>query len=339
MIKPVNEFRQDLVSGEWVLFATGRAKSLRNDDDKDFYQTKRECPFEDLNGQTVLWSYPDSKNRHATVIKNKYPAVWQNLCATEQAYGPFKTFDPIGDHEVIIYREHDHGIYKFSLAEFVDTVRVYKKRYTELVEKAECAKYILMFHNHGRAAGASVYHPHSQIITMPILPPDVFRSVNGSYQYYKEHKKRVYSELLEWEQKERKRIVYENKEFIVFCPYISKYPYELRIFSKESHAHFHQMPDSSDEFLADAIYTSLQKMKVALDSPPFNMFIHTAPLTDEFGVHMHEFYHWHVEIVPHLKIDAGFEIGTGIAINVMDPDVCAETFRNTKVEQQANSSK
>lgn len=327
----INEFRQDLVSGEWVLFVAGRTHSLREDPDKDFYQTKRECPFEDLSTQTVLWSYPDNQNQFATVVKNKFPAVKQGLCTTEQARGPFKIFDPVGDHEVIIYREHDYSIYKFSIADLSQVVKVYKKRFSELVDKAECAKYILIFHNQGRAAGASVYHPHSQIITLPILPPDVAKSINGSYQYYKEHKKRVYADLLEWEQNERKRMVYENKEFIVFCPYVSKYPYEVRIFSKESHAHFHQMPDSHDEFLADAIYTALQKMKIALDKPPFNMFIHTAPLTDEFGVHMHEFYHWHIEIVPHLKIDAGLELGTGVEINIVDPDESAEILRNAKI--------
>ncbi len=329
----LNEFRQDLISGEWVLFVVGRAHSLREDEDKDFYQTKKECPFENLreSGQEIIWNYPDSENWRVAVTKNKYPAMRQGLCATEKNYGPFKTFDPIGDHEVVIYREHDYGIYKFSVADFIDMVRVYKKRFTELVEKSECAKYILIFHNQGRSAGASIFHPHSQIITMPILPPDVFNSINGSFNYYKEHKKRVYSDLLEWEQKERKRIVYENKEFIVFCPYVSKYPYEIRIFSKESHAHFNQMPDSSDELFADALFTSLQKIKVALDKPPFNMFIHTAPLTDDFGVHMHEFYHWHTEIIPHLKIDAGVEIGTGVAINVVDPNECAEALRKAGI--------
>ena len=281
--------------------------------------------------QKVLWSYPDNKNIFATVIKNKFPAVSQNLCTEMQTYGPFNLFDAVGDHEVIVYRDHDHGIYDFSVADLINTIRVYKKRNSELVDKAECTKYILIFHNHGQVAGASIYHPHSQILTTPILPPDVFKSVNGSFQYYKEHKKRVYAELLEWEQKERTRIVYENKHFIVFCPYISKYPYEVRIFSKESHAHFHQMPDNIDEFYADAMYTAIQKLRVTLRRPPFNMFIHTAPLTDEFGVHMHEFYHWHTEIIPHLKIDAGFEIGTGIEVNPTNPDESAEALRNAKI--------
>ena len=331
--KPLNELRQDLVSGEWVLFVTKRTHSLRKDEDKNFSQTKEECPFENLENsdQEIIGFYPNKENHHATVIKNKFPAVRPGLCPTEQSYGPFKTFDPIGDHEVIVYKDHDKSIYKFSVEELTSTIRVYKRRLIELAEKVECNKYILIFHNHGRAAGASIYHPHSQIITMPILPPDISRSINGSFQYYQEHKKRVYSELLEWEQKERSRIIYENKEFIVFCPYVSKYPYEMRIFSKESHAHFHEISEASDVLFADVIFTALQKMKIALDSPPFNMFIHTAPIKSEFGVHTHEFYHWHMEIVPHLKIDAGVELGTGVAINVVDPDECAETLRKAKI--------
>ena len=335
MTKVLNEFRQDLVSGEWVLLATGRSKKsvASRKSVEEAYQDKEKCPFEDLqeSGQIVLWTYPDEKNWEVAVIKNKFPAVSQGLCGPESTYGPFKIQNAAGSHDVVVYRDHDRSIYDFSISNFINMSRVYKKRFTELAEKADCMKYILIFHNHGSEAGASLYHPHSQIITTPILPPDVFHSVSGSFRYYKEHKKRVYSELLEWEQKERKRIVYENKEFIVFCPYVSKYPYEMRIFSKESHAHFNQMPDNSDEFFADALYTAIQKMKTVLGKPPFNMFIHTAPLTDEFGVNTHEYYHWHTEIVPHLKIDAGFEIGTGIEINVVDPDEAAELLRGARI--------
>lgn len=331
MPKVLNEFRQNLVSGEWVLMATGRSHSFRKHEE-GVPQPKEECPFENLDSEgQILCKYPDNKDWFAAVIKNKFPAVKEGRCGPEAVYGPFKVAEATGNHELVVYKDHDKSIYDFSVSDFSSLVRLYKKRFTELVEKDDCIKYVMIFHNHGREAGASVFHPHSQIITTPILPPGVQRSVNGSFQYYKEHKKRVYSELLEWEQKERSRIVYENEHFIVFCPFVSKYPYELRIFSKEGHAHFNQMPDSMDESFADALFTALQKQKLVLGSPPFNMFIHTAPVSNEFDVHTHEFYHWHLEIVPHLKIDAGFEIGTGIEINIMDPDQSAEALRGAKI--------
>jgi len=334
----LNEFRQDLVSGEWVLFATGRGHSFRKNHENVFFQSKQECPFEDFDslshGQKVIWHYPGNKNPFATVIKNKFPAVIQTICTPETSFGPFKIHDGIGEHEVVVYRDHDKSIYDFSVADFENVTRIYKKRYTEIAKEVDCIKYILIFHNHGREAGASVYHPHSQMMTTPILPPDISRSIYGSYFYYTNHKKRVYAELLEWELNERKRIVYENDDFIVFCPYVSKYPYEMRIFSKESHAHFNEMPDSQDSGFADALHTSIQKMNLALDAPSFNMFIHTAPVIEEFKIDMHEFYHWHIEIIPHLKIDAGFEIGTGISINMIDPDEAAETLRNISLNKR-----
>ena len=332
----LNEFRKDLVSGEWVLFATGRSHSFRKHD-PDPYQAKEECPFENLeasgqNNQFVIGNYPEQNDSFATIIKNKFPAVKSSdSCAPQKDFGPFQTFEAIGEHEVIVYKDHDKGIYSFSQQDLSKVIKIYKKRFTELATREQCNKYILIFHNQGRRAGASIYHPHSQIITTPILPPDVSHSLNGSYRYYKEHKKMVYSELLEWEEKEGTRIVYENDNFLVFCPYVSKYPYELRIFAKESHAHFNQMPDSMDDSLADAYHTALQKLKIALDSPPFNMFIHTAPVRDEFSIHTHEFYSWHIEIIPHLKIDAGFELGTGIEVNIMDPNESADVLRRTNI--------
>lgn len=319
-----------------MLFATGRAHSFRKND-PDPYQSKEECPFEDLESseqknQYVIGKYTGKNDWFSTVVKNKFPAVrGGDVCAIEKNFGPFKIIEAIGDHEVIVYSDHDRSIYDFSFQDISNVIGVYKKRFTELATKAECNKYILIFHNHGKVAGASIYHPHSQIITTPILPPDVFRSLNGSYEYYKKYKKMVYSELLEWEEKESTRIVYENEHFLVFCPYVSKYPYELRIFPRKSHAHFNQMSDSLDESLADAYHTALQKLKIALDAPPFNMFIHTAPAQNEFSVHTHEFYSWHIEIIPHLKIDAGFELGTGIEVNIIDPDESADLLRRTKI--------
>jgi len=334
----LNEFRQDLVSGEWVLFATERGKNLTSKSRFEFYQPKEDCPFEEtkIGEQEVVWAEPSGKDWWAAVIKNKYPAVRPGPFKPEYEYGPFKIQLAVGDHEVIVFRDHDKGFDEFSREELVKAIQVYKRRYKELSAQ-EYGGYSVIFHNHGREAGASIYHTHSQIISTPILPPDISRSLYGSFRYYRKYGKRVYDVLLDWESKQKKRIVYENDDFVAFSPFVSKYPYEIRIFPKESHAHFDKMPDAKDPSFADAFYVSLQKMKIALKKPSFNFFIHTAPsaenkaFREEFGVNLHDFYHWHMEIIPHLKIDAGFEIGTGIEINVVDPDESAEILRNVKI--------
>ncbi len=334
----LNEFRQDLISGEWVLFATERGRNLTSKPRFDFYQPKEDCPFESsrIGSQELIWGYPNEKDWWAMVIKNKYPAVKSGPYKPEYEFGPFKIQAAIGDAEVIVFRDHDKGFDEFSREEITQAVEVYKKRYKELSEQ-DYKGYSVIFHNHGKEAGASIYHTHSQIISTPILPPDISRSVYGSFRYYKKYGRRVYDVLLEWEIKEKKRIVYENDKFIVFCPFVSKYPYEIRIFPKESHAHFDMMPKEDDKIFADAIYVALQKMRTVLKRPSFNFFIHTAPsdknktFMKELGINIHEFYHWHMEIIPHVKTDAGFEIGTGIEVNVVDPDEAAELFRSIKI--------
>ena len=331
----LNEFRQDLVSGEWVLFASGRGKRSAPKIRQILYQSPADCPFEDpfADGQELVWAYPDKQNWRAVILKNKFPSLTAGKCEPESSAGPFKTHAATGEHELIIYKNHEKGFDEFSKEEMVDAIRIYKKRFKELSEMSECVRYISIFHNHGLEAGASVYHPHSQIISMPILPPDVFRSISGSYHYYSMHQRRVYDVILEWEASEGKRVICENEKFIAFCPFVSRYPYEVRVFSKEGHAHFDQMPDDVDLYFVDIIHNVLHRLNVVLGRPAFNFFIHTAPIGDNtmFGTNMHEFYHWHMEIVPHTKTDAGFEIGTGIAINIGDPDEAAQALRDVKI--------
>ena len=329
MDKLLNEFRQDLVSGDWVLLASGRAKRPNHDiNKKDFYQPKEGCPFENLknSGQEIVWGYPENENWRAMVIKNKFPALKPGLCGPNKKIGPFNSNDATGSHDIIVFRDHDLLFSDFSKEQMVDAIRVYKKRYQELAGSSECVEYVMIFHNYGAEAGASIYHPHSQIISLPILPPDVKSSISGSYDFFQKNKKKVYDLIIEWERSEKKRIAYENDFFIAFCPFVSRSPYEVRVFSKDSHAHFEKMPDEMDKHLADALIAVLQKIKKALGNPPYNFFIHTAPIKEK-SESFHEFYHWHIEILPKISISAGFELGTGIETNIIDPDQAAEELR------------
>lgn len=331
--KKLSEFRQDLVSGEWVLFSSGRAKGHIAKEKESFYKPKDGCPFEDpvASGQEIVWGYPDNDKWDMMVIKNKYPAVVSGKTDEEKEgmEGLFKVYAATGDHDIVVFREHDLTPYDFSKEQFAGAINVYKKRYKEIYEKDGCAEYILIFHNYGPGAGASQYHPHSQIISFPVLPPDVFRSIYGSFNYYKKHGKKIYDVILDWEIKEAKRMIYENDYFIAFCPYVSKYPYEVRIFPKQNYPHFEKIPEEQDIFLGEAIKDVIGKIGRVLDKPFFNFFIHTAPVKDDMGGHFHDFYCWHLEIVPRLSIEGGVELGTEIHINVVDPDDAAEELRNS----------
>lgn len=337
----INEFRQDLVSGEWVLFATGRAKRPGEPNASNGFhrnQSKENCPFEDPEGRgnQVLMTYKnpdgDETNWFAKIIKNKFPAVSEGEAMPRRKTGPYEVDDARGLHEILILRDHDRQPYDFSKNDFEEIFKIYQERYLAMA-KYSASKYILIFHNHGPAAGASVSHPHSQIISIPILPPDIKRSILGSEHFYRENNQRVYDIMIDWEIKEKKRIVYENDIFIAFCPFVSKTPYEVRIFPKESHAHFEKMPLEKMPALGDMMSTIIKKMGKALNSPDFNYFIHTVPIesANEDVRDVHEFYSWHIEILPKMKIEGAFEVGSGVEVNVIDPDEAGKLLRETEI--------
>lgn len=350
----LNEFRQDLVSGEWVLFATGRAKRpnaedatersrsvtererLRNADDRntehssanveDAESSRTRCPFDDPTaaGQEIVSTTTDG---WVTVIKNKFPAVTPGLCTPPQTFGPFAVAAANGFHEVVITHDHNRSFQDFTSEETLRVLKVFRERYLEIA-KYECGDYIQIFNNTGLAVGASIAHPHSQILSTPILPPMVTRSVNGAARYYREHKQRVHAVLLSWEQEQKKRIVFENDLFIALCPYVSKRPYEIKLFPKQPSARFETADDAGLAACAEALNACLQKLGKLMPDLQYNFFIHTAPVRENLEIPSTEFYHWHIEIIPHHSILAGFDFSTGIIVNVIDPDQAAAELRN-----------
>jgi UDPglucose--hexose-1-phosphate uridylyltransferase len=155
-------------------------------------------------------------------------------------------------------------------------------------------------------------------------------SIRGSMEYFRKHQQKVHDVLIEWEMQKETRIVYQNEKFVAFCPYTSRSPYEVRIYPKKSDPGFHHIDDADIPALAEAMNLVLKKINVALDDPDYNFFIHTAPISSNVLVE-YDFYHWHVEIVPRLSKIAGFELGTNIFINGVDPDEGAALLRDTKV--------
>ncbi len=338
----LNEFRQDLVSGDWVLFSTERAKKPTNIKNKEkFYQPKNGCVFENpqasgqgeplavyLNGKKVSWIGSFNGEWTTQVIKNKYSAsIHSEVCSVEKRQGPFRIIDASGFHEVVITKDHDRSFAQFNNNETEEIIRIYLDRFREIA-KDRCAKYILIFHNHGALAGASVYHNHSQIISMPVLPPEILRSIRGAEVYYSTNKQKVHDTLIASASEEKNLFVHENEKFIAFCPFVSKTAYEIRIFPKASSPRFEEMVEGDIPYLADMLNVVIRKLNVALNDPDYNFYIHTAPVDRDSS---YEYYHWHIELVPKQGVIGGFELGTDMYINVVDPIEAAEKLRSAKV--------
>ena len=269
----------------------------------------------------------DKDNWFLQIIPNKFPAVNSGICDQTHEVGPYLVMDGIGVHEVIITRDHAKHPADFSLKEMEILINAYKERYLVL-KNQDCVRYISIFYNHGRESGASINHPHSQLIAIPIIPQDIKRSLAGSEKYYINHKKCVHCVMLEWEILDKERIVFENELAIAFCPFISRTAFEVRVFPKIHQPYFEQINEKELEKFSEVLLVSLAKLNKGLKDPSYNFFVHTAPVEDNLKWH---YYHWHIEIVPKTDIWAGFEVGTGIEVSTIKPEKAADFLRKVNV--------
>jgi UDPglucose--hexose-1-phosphate uridylyltransferase len=339
----VSELRQDLVSGEWVVIATGRAKRPRAFAKKKEQEVKQpisKCPFEDPqasgNGEPLLIYYEEDK-KHRTkgtkkaikewslqVIRNKYPAFGPGDCSDTYKEGPYTLMDGAGFHEVIITRDHEEHLAMMPIKKVEEVIKAYQERYLALMEH-KCVNYIFIFHNHGPEAGATIPHPHSQLIAIPVLPSDFKRSLRGVEEYRKMHKKCVHCLMLKWERDE-KRTIFQNEHFIVLSPFVPRKNFELRIYPRKHKTNFEKITPTERKYLAEALQHALYKLYKGLKNPAFNFFIHTAPCDGE----NYSYYHWHIEIMPKTNIWASIELGTGIEVISIEPEEVAKFLRKVK---------
>jgi UDPglucose--hexose-1-phosphate uridylyltransferase len=280
------------------------------------------------HGRKMPWHGDWSGRWTTAVVPNKFPALMPGTCGDPVMQGPVATHPAHGFHELVITRDHDRHFAQFTVEETAEVLQVYRERY-RAIARDECGDYISVFHNHGRGAGASIAHSHSQIISTPIVPPEVLRSLRGADEYFRQHGKGVHRALIDWEIAEKRRVVYENAQFIAFCPFVSKAGYEVRIFPKTQQAHFEEAGDDCLRDCAETLNAVLGALHRALDDVDYNFYIHTAPVTKDPSVN-YDYYHWHLEIVPRIPIAAGFELSTAIYVNPFDPDDCATALRGAK---------
>lgn len=323
-----SQLRFDLVSKDWVVIAAGRA--LRPE---DFTKQKREkievaeenCVFCNLKDQAkpVLEYKDQSGQNQLTVIPNKYPAFSPGQDLNKSYVGPYEVMDAIGFHEVIITQDHKKTLAEMPIESVKQVIDAYQARYLALMNE-KFIDYISIFYNHGQEAGASIAHPHSQLMAISLIDPDLRRSLDGSKRYMEEHGKCVHCAMLEWDIQEAQRIIFQNNHFVALCPFAPRASFEIRIYPRAHSAYFEKISEEEKMSLAAALQYSLKKVLVVLNDPAYNFFLHTAPCDGQ----VHDHYHWHIEILPKTSTWAGFELGTGIEISTLEPETAAEFLRN-----------
>jgi len=329
-----SELRSGPLSKDWVLIATGRARrpeTFKKEKKKDCVAPKKTCPFCHPEKEEPILVFAKGrkikthkipKDWQVVVLPNKYPAFIPSRILRERKEGPYQIKEGVGYHEVVVTRNHIKQMAQFSQPQVKEVIDVYQERYLDLMNEP-FVNYVSIFHNHGSEAGASIFHPHSQIMATPVIDPDLNRAVISAQKYFKFHKKCIYCLMNDWEKEKKERIVFENKEFLVICPFVSKTAFEMIISPKNHLPYFERANEEEKKYLAEAFLVALQKLYKALNNPSYNFYLHTAPCDGK----NYNFYHWHWTIVPKTATWAGFELCTGIEISTIEPEKAAEYLR------------
>jgi UDPglucose--hexose-1-phosphate uridylyltransferase len=324
----MSQYRQNPITKQWVLIAPNRSKRPEE------YSTypvmggalpvDHRCVFCPGHEQkhVGLSFVPSKTDWEVAVIANKYPALQSERVYHQEEF--YAARSGYGEHEVIITRLHNeppalqsHSLISRTLQTFIDRIQV--------LAADRQIHYVQLFHNHGRDAGASMIHPHYQLMATHFIPPHLHAELSGCSHYFNLYHTCLYCAIIGEEQRAQQRIILETEHFIVMAPYASRSPFETWILPKQHQARFEDLSLSMRDELAAAMKFTLGKLYVKLSDPPLNFYIHTMPfIRDAQGMFDEQVYHWHMTIFPRLTIWAGFEYGTGIPVNPMPPEETTE---------------
>ena len=347
----MSEMRFDPIRRRWSIIATER--SFRP---HEFHRPGPEppgdlgaCPFEYGNeNATPAEIYaipagprqPNGPNWKVRVVPNKFPALRVEGELTREGIGVFDRVSGVGAHEVIIETPvHHRALPDMEPEEIALIFRAARERILDLTRDIRI-RYVLLFKNHGRDAGASLYHPHSQIIATPVIPNVVVEELNVSREHWRHKERCLFCDLIHQEQSFGERVVFDTGQFILLEPFAASFPFETWILPR---AHCHDFALCSDQTLLDlarAVRDFLRRIRTLLADPPYNMILHTAPSPHprpgqpQYWSTIEWDYHWHLEFIPRITRIAGFEWGSGFAINPTPPEEAARFLREVVVEER-----
>jgi UDPglucose--hexose-1-phosphate uridylyltransferase len=327
----LSELRKDPVTGRWVIISTDRRK--RPGDfrlESVHVSPDPSCPFceghEHMTPGELLahrnGSLPNGPGWSLRVVPNQFPVLRVEGGLDRVGEGLFDKMNGIGAHEVIIETpRHDEGLATMGDAAVEQMLWAFRERVRDLKQDRRF-RYIIIFKNHGLAAGAALEHPHSQLIALPIVPREVRDEVDGARAHHDSKERCVFCDVIHQEIADGRRLIMETADMVALAPYAPRFPFETWILPRRHQARFEDAQSHEYAGLARILGEILRRMNRMLLSPPYNLLIHSAPASESA-----DFYHWHVEIIPKLTKVAGFEWATGFYLNPTSPEEAAQVLR------------
>lgn len=325
----MSQLRLNLLTGRWVTVVPSRAQ--RNTDFAPRAQQVEgipdsDCPFcpGSSRPDELLYETHDTDGQwKMRVVSNRYPAFEGDDSLAVRNLGPVHVMaEASGTHEVFVFSpDHTMRLDMFSDEKIAELMSALKSRFIAHANTPNI-RYTQAIVNHGREAGASLSHPHGQLLGLPFVPGEIleeeraFERFKGGCLVCTTVEAESHSE----------RFVLDNEHVSVICPFWSSSPYELLLMPKVHHRHLTSASDAELTGMGIAIRDALAHLVRTLGDIAFNLVFHTAP------AHHEGMYHWHVHLWPKLTTAAGFERGTGVMINIVPPEDAARQLREVSVE-------
>jgi len=330
------ELRKDPVVGRWVIIATERGKRPSDFGKEEEPQVGGICPFCGGHEKTTppeILAYrekgtqPNTPGWRVRVVANKFPALRIEGDLNRVGEGIYDKMSGVGAHEVVIETpDHFKTLPDLEVQQVEEVLAACCERIDDL-RKDSRMQYVMVFKNHGRRAGASLEHSHTQLIATPIVPKAVHEELDGSKNYFAYKERCIFCDIIRQELQDTRRLVADNDEFISIEPYAARFPFETWILPKKHRTAFESLRTERIDLLAEILRETLRRINTALAHPPYNIVFHTGPLaTPEL-----EYYHTHLEIMPRLTRVAGFERGSGFYINPTPPEEAAAFLRDVEL--------
>ena len=334
-LRSVPERRYDPVSGTWVVIAADRASrphDIRTAADSPELESCAFCAGreDETTPAVATWAPLSGSSGEAwqvRIVPNLYPAFIDPSETLPLEFAESESSESgqpsRGYHDVVIESpRHVRRLTDLSQEECHLVFQAYRERLRQYATDPEI-KVGLIFKNCGSSAGMSREHIHSQMVGLPFVPTTLQTELDRSQAHFSKFGTCLFCDLIQQEREQGERVVEETEQLIAYCPFASRFAFEIWILPKKHLFSFEDLANDSLSELSELMQRLLGKLEKQLGEPSYNYLIHTSP----FDSHRKDHYHWHIEIIPRLSQLAGLELGSGIHINSVPPEAAAALLR------------
>ncbi len=330
------ELRMNLITREWVIFAMEKGKrpedfigAREKKRHPEYVETCPFCPGNEGMSPEERYRVHGEKGWKVRVVMNKFSVLSRDGEKLRTNSGLKKVVNGVGIHEIIIDTPvHSHTAALMPADQLRDLIQTYKDRFIEAYKDPR-VDYVILFKNSGHASGTTIEHSLSQIVGMPITPRQVRNRVEGAMKFFDDHGECLMCRIIGEELSDGARVLFNTEHFVSFVPYAAVSPFHVWIFPKRHSGSFADIRPEEIQDLAANLKNVMSKLYYGLVNPDFNYIIKSGKPTHTDS----EYIHWYLTIVPRVAMASGVELGSGMFINPLAPEVSAGFLRNVRIPE------